>query len=220
MQLRPSALGNIAKMIYGDSPYIGIFPYRSSSYLTRFFEEIDLPYVHDGSTRFWWVRSVLIELNSKPPQDDPLPSKELVKVIEYLVHPDHYVGNSQSSQSEAIEAINEVLRSHELEIISDTKTGMVSLQTTTGQFISTAIERKKAQKTITFSPTVFSIPDTDLQEKLVAVMMPFAAEYDGVYKNLFERHAFRMDFFVIGQMTFGQIVQLCKIYLTLSSHPE
>ena len=96
MELRPSALGNISRMICGDTPYTS-FPYRSSSYLTRFFEELDLPYVHDGSTRFWWVRSVLIELNSKPSEHEGLPPEGMMKVIEYVLHPDHFIGNPNVS---------------------------------------------------------------------------------------------------------------------------
>jgi hypothetical protein len=186
MQLRQSTISNIAKMVCGDPPYNEIFPYRSSSYLTRFFEELDLPYVHDGSTRFWWVRSVLYELNAKTPQPEGLPSRELTKVIEYIVHPDHFVVSAGSNQQKAIDSMNEVLRSHELQVNPDAKTGITSLRSTSGQFVSTAVERSKVQRTITFCPTVFAIPEMDVQEKLVAVMMPFSAEYDNVYEAIKE----------------------------------
>ena len=44
------------------------------------------------------------------------------------------------------------------------------------------VSSKPAQKRITFSPTVFNLPeDTALNETLVSVMMPFAAEYNSVY---------------------------------------
>ncbi len=186
MQLRPSALGVIANMICGDVPYSGILPYRSSSYLTRFFEEIDLPYAHDGSTRSWWVRSVLIELNSSAEQEESLPSKDMIKVIEYLLHPDHYIGIGNVDQQRAVEAINEILRSYELEVVTETKTKLPSLQSTTGSFISTAVERKKVQKIITFAPTVFSVPEIELQDRLIAVMMPFAAEFNDVHDAIKE----------------------------------
>jgi hypothetical protein len=142
--------------------------------------------MHDGSTRFWWVRSVLNELNSKSAQEESLPSNEIVKVIEYLVHPDHYVGALNVDQLKAIEAMNEVLRSHELEVIADLKTKVPSLRSTSGNFVSTDVDRKKVQKTITFAPTVFSIPEIDIQDKLVAVMMPFTAEFDRVYDAIKE----------------------------------
>jgi len=186
MQLRPSALSVIANMICGDTPYNGIFPYRSSSYLTRFFEDIDLPYAHDGSTRSWWVRSVLTELNSEVNQEETLPPMNLVKVIEYLVHPDHYIGIGNVDQQIAIEKINKVLSSYELEVVTEIKTKIPSLRSTTGSFISTAIEREKVTKVITFVPSVFSVPEIELQDDLVAVMMPFAAEFDDVHNAIKE----------------------------------
>ena len=65
----------LAEMICGDQPF-EFFPYRSSSYLTRFFVvDIDLDYVHDGSTRRHWVNDVLNELNSKQPAATGLPPK-------------------------------------------------------------------------------------------------------------------------------------------------
>lgn len=38
------------------------FPYRSSFFLTKFFQELGFNYKHDGSTRRFWVRDVLLEL--------------------------------------------------------------------------------------------------------------------------------------------------------------
>jgi len=39
------------------------FPYRSSYYLTKFFKDLGLNYTHNGSTRRFWVKEVLQELN-------------------------------------------------------------------------------------------------------------------------------------------------------------
>ncbi len=41
------------------------FPYRSSSYLTSFFRDLGYDFVHDGSTRRFWVQDVLLQLNIK-----------------------------------------------------------------------------------------------------------------------------------------------------------
>lgn len=38
------------------------FPYRSSYYLTQFFADLGFDYKHDGSTRRFWVKDVLLEL--------------------------------------------------------------------------------------------------------------------------------------------------------------
>lgn len=50
----------LAEMICGDN---NCFPYRSSFYLTKFFKDLALNYEHDGSTRRFWVRDVLLELD-------------------------------------------------------------------------------------------------------------------------------------------------------------
>lgn len=47
----------------------------------------------------------------------------------------------------------------------------------------TYISAKPAERKITFSPSVFSIPDGDVENDLVAVMMPFAG-FDGVYQSI------------------------------------
>lgn len=47
----------------------------------------------------------------------------------------------------------------------------------------TYISAKPAERKITFAPSVFSIPDGDVENDLVAVMMPFAG-FDGVYQSI------------------------------------
>ncbi len=92
----------MSEMICGDPPF-DYFPYRSSSNLTRFFIGIDLDYVHDGTTRRHWVNDVLKELNSKQPVASGLPSKEIINVIESLLHPDHFLFNDQSCKADSRE---------------------------------------------------------------------------------------------------------------------
>jgi len=55
----------LAEMVVGDAEY---FPYRSSSYISRFFDECDLDFVHDGSTRWRWAADKLEELIKEPCQ--------------------------------------------------------------------------------------------------------------------------------------------------------
>lgn len=50
-------------MVVGDADY---FHYRTSSNITRFFEECNLDFVHDGSTRAWWTSNILAELLEEP----------------------------------------------------------------------------------------------------------------------------------------------------------
>lgn len=46
---------------------------------------------------------------------------------------------------------------------------------------STFISAKPAERRVTFAPHVFALPDSYVELDLVAVMMPFAMEYDRVY---------------------------------------
>lgn len=82
MKFRNRNLRAIAEMIIGDNDK---FHYRSSSYITEFFEECDLDYVHDGSTRWSWTVDVIEEL-LKDPLDAPntLPSR-FVHVLRVLM---------------------------------------------------------------------------------------------------------------------------------------
>lgn len=54
---------NLALFICGDEG--NHFPYRSSYYLTQFFKDLGYNYVHDGSTRRYWVRDVLLQMTIK-----------------------------------------------------------------------------------------------------------------------------------------------------------
>ncbi len=67
MRFKNRNLRNLAEIVIGDNDK---FPYRSSSYITQFFEECDLDFVHDGSTRWAWTSERLEEL-LKEPQDVP-----------------------------------------------------------------------------------------------------------------------------------------------------
>ena len=65
MEFKQRTLNEIADMICGNSPTDGKpnhFRYRSSSYLTEFFEGCNLEYTHDGSTRWGWVSDRLGEV--------------------------------------------------------------------------------------------------------------------------------------------------------------
>ena len=69
-------------MVIGDA---GPFPYRSSSFITRFFEECDLDFVHDGSTRWAWTAGRLGELLAEPqPVAHALPER-FVNVLRTLM---------------------------------------------------------------------------------------------------------------------------------------
>lgn len=64
-------LKEIAECIIGDKQY---FKYLSSSYITRFFEDCDLDFVHDGSTRWAWTSEKLEEILKEPTPSNTLPN--------------------------------------------------------------------------------------------------------------------------------------------------
>jgi hypothetical protein len=87
MKLSERVLEELAKMVVGDAKH---FPYRSSSYITRFFKRCDLPFVHDGSTRPRWTQERLAELNLGTAQSADLPSDDLCRVISELFDQDDF----------------------------------------------------------------------------------------------------------------------------------
>ena len=180
MKIGPAGLTKLAEMICGDAPFT-YFPYRSSSYLTRFFQDLDLDYAHDGSTRRHWVRSVLDGINNNPSISDNMPSREMILVIEYLLHPDHFTGYPDADHEKALAAVNDSLKSYGLKATVDDKTKTARLAPTYGEFVSTATEDRVPEKVITFCPEVFRVPNKQPQERLVSVMMPFKAEFNRTY---------------------------------------
>lgn len=89
---------NIADFICGDKDQK--YPvYRSSSYITRFFANLGRPdLVHDGSTRWYWVRGAL----------DMLSDDEFTRAILQLVDIRTYEGDREKTAM-ALAAMNEIL---------------------------------------------------------------------------------------------------------------
>lgn len=105
MRFKTRNIRAIAEAVVGDSKY---FPYRSSSYITQFFEECGLGFVHDGSTRWAWAASRLTELLQEPqPALYALPER-FVHVLRVLMQKaDAEPGDSDRSL--ALEILNKPL---------------------------------------------------------------------------------------------------------------
>lgn len=184
MQFKAGAVDNLARMICGDNPVP--FPYRSSSLLTEFFRNLDLDFVHKGESRNPWARDAITQLNRQSPVDGPLPSPELVRVIDSLMDPDYFerypYGNV--NYDEAVEYMNRTLRQYRLEVHKDPTTAVAKLRHIDGEFVSTAKTEVEAVRRITFSPSVFQVPAEGVQEDLVSVMMPFDGKFKPVYEAI------------------------------------
>lgn len=78
----------IADMICGNfKAEESLFVYRSSSYLTRFFQDCDTEYVHDGSTRNSWVASTLRQILAEPHPNTQTPPATFSRVMQALMDP-------------------------------------------------------------------------------------------------------------------------------------
>ncbi|MDD3007200.1 MAG: hypothetical protein PHX30_06530 [Candidatus Pacebacteria bacterium] len=179
-------------MICGDDNQFPEFPYRTGSALTDFFTDLGLDYQHCNESRNGWTKDVLLELNedeSVDPEGHGLPSAEIVRVVEELLDPVYYQSLPYPSAKivdhrAAVERVNKLLKSQNLEVSKDKSTGKMHLQKANCSFISTAVSLPKIQETITFCPAVFEIPDRPVDRNLVSVMMPFEASFDTVYETI------------------------------------
>ncbi|HBD9357658.1 TPA: hypothetical protein KLD48_003016, partial [Legionella pneumophila] len=190
MQIGTAGLTKLSQMICGDEPF-SFFPYRSSSNLTNFFVDLDLDYVHDGSTRRYWVFEVLKELNNNPPLTPQMPSPQVIKVVEYLLHPDHFIQTDKSDRNRALDTIRTLLKNNNLTLI-EMKNGQVEMRPIHGEFVSTSHEIiPPTEKLITFTPSIFQVPNKPLNEKLISVMMPFNTAFSETY-NAIKRTADHM----------------------------
>jgi hypothetical protein len=86
MEFKKRALNSIADMICGNFPDDEtFFVYRSSKYLTEFFEDMDTDYPHDGSTRQWWVATTLAEILKEPQPHPNVPPDTFARAIQHLM---------------------------------------------------------------------------------------------------------------------------------------
>jgi hypothetical protein len=183
LKINPNILEKLALMICGDSPFNEYFPYRSSFYLTKFFKDIGMNYIHDGSTRRHWVEETLEELNSGLSEDPDLPPIKLTKVIEYLLDPINFLDQPQNL-NHAIEQVNMLLQRQKWIIIHDKKEGEIRLRKLENQsnLDSNAIDAVK--KSIYIAPQVFNVPNNPIDPNLVSVMMPFDASFNRVLETI------------------------------------
>ncbi len=76
----------IAKLICGNfNEAERLFQYRSSSYLTEFFQDCDTDYAHDGSTRDRWVAETLRNILAEPQPNATTPPETFSRVIRTLM---------------------------------------------------------------------------------------------------------------------------------------
>ncbi|MFF1314727.1 hypothetical protein ACFVZL_28505 [Streptomyces sp. NPDC058320] len=100
-------LGSEAPAPQGDAepPY---FHYRSSSYITEFFRDLDMDWEHDGSTRHRWVAGVLERLLAESHEGPAHPPESFCRVIDHLMDPGDAL-NDGRDRPNALRQLNDVL---------------------------------------------------------------------------------------------------------------
>lgn len=98
--------GNLGSDEPGGTPRY--FPYRSSMYITDFFEDLDTQWVHDGSTRHRWVADVLESMLAEPHDGPTHPPETFCRLIDQLMSPSDAI-NEGPSRPNALRILNDVL---------------------------------------------------------------------------------------------------------------
>jgi hypothetical protein len=107
------ALGDlICGNLGSDDPASGgqpkYFPYRSSIYITEFFQELDTNWTHDGSTRHRWVADVLESMLAEPHDGPAHPPEGFCRLIDHLMSPADAM-NEGPGRPRALGQLNDVL---------------------------------------------------------------------------------------------------------------
>jgi hypothetical protein len=108
VKLKQKTLSDLSSMICGDQPCDGVFPYRSSSFLTQFFYDCELPYTHNGSTRRLWVLDTLEKINSQPNESGEPLNAAMRAVLLELIDISHF-RRAQLDQAAAVDYLNDSL---------------------------------------------------------------------------------------------------------------
>jgi hypothetical protein len=172
MKLNPRVLDALAEMVIGDH---ALFPYRSSSYITEYFERCGLPFVHDGSTRKWWAKEKLEELNLGPSSNPDLPSDDLLSVIAELFDPLDFEKKEKLIQP-ALEALNGILKRHSLVAYLDATGRCYVRNTGSGATSSTSSQQPRplSQEEIAQRQKLSVFLDTASEDQLTEQMLvPF-----------------------------------------------
>ena len=111
MEFKRRTLKQIGELICGNYEIYeeSFFPYRSSSYLTEFFEDLETDYVHDGSTRAWWVADTLEQILQEPQSAPNTPPETFARVIRRLMDQEEATNEGQD-RPKALALLNAALR--------------------------------------------------------------------------------------------------------------
>ncbi|WP_434614114.1 hypothetical protein [Tabrizicola sp. M-4] len=105
MEWKQRNLRELGRIVCGDADY---FMYRSSKYITQFFEDCDLEFVHRGETRPDWCAERIKEILAMPSAGGAAPPDAFLRVIQRVLDKDE-AQDADTDRSKAIAALNVVL---------------------------------------------------------------------------------------------------------------
>jgi len=105
MQWKARKLRELGRIVCGDADF---FHYRSSKYITEFFEDCDLDFVHQGETRPTWTAERLGDILSMPHSSSSVPPDAFLRVIQRVLDKSE-AQEGDSDRSKALAALNVVL---------------------------------------------------------------------------------------------------------------
>lgn len=86
MDFKQRTLNQLADLVCGNfEADKTLFKYRSSKYLTEFFQDCDTDFCHDGSTRGIWVADTLKAILAEPHPNAQTPPEAFLRVIRVLM---------------------------------------------------------------------------------------------------------------------------------------
>src|SRR6185312_7027326 len=110
MKFKQRSLMQIAELICGNGSQdeVCYFRYRSSKYLTEFFQDCDTDYIHDGTSRAYWVADALKSILEEPQANANTPPEMFSRVIRVLMDQGD-AENEESLRPGALAALNAAL---------------------------------------------------------------------------------------------------------------
>jgi len=105
MQWKPRNLRELGKIVCGDAEH---FHYRTSKYITEFFEDCELDFIHRGETRAIWTAERIADALAMPHPNASIPPDSFVRIIQRVLDKGE-AQDGDPDRAKALDAVNVVL---------------------------------------------------------------------------------------------------------------
>lgn len=157
MKWKARTTEQVAELICGDNTE-GYFRYLTGPNLTRFFRDAETEFVHDGSTRRFWVADVLQEILDLPSSNPLMPPDAMLRVIRLLMDSEDAF-NEKPPRLNALKALNGVIKREGFEAffadddqcyLRHSRTGSVGNESTSPHRPLSPVEIEKRNQLISY----------------------------------------------------------------------